>query len=484
MSLSGALSNAISGLTAASRSAGVVSSNLANVMTEGYARRDVELEAQIARGGGVSVVSTVRFRDPMILSEMRTATADRSASASLAGFYSKVEQLVGTPDDASSLTAKMADLEASLLSAASRPDLSGRLDQVVRDAQTVAQVLATASQGVQDARVAADRNIAAGVNELDAKFVQVQELNVQIAGGSVAKRDVSSLIDIREKLISEIAEWIPVKEMRRPNQGVALYSTGGVLLLDGSAAQLSFANAHTIVPHMTEQGGHLSGIAINGVDVSVDPQQGPLRGGKLAALFEIRDQASVAAQSELDAIARDLGERFQAAGLDATRATGDPGLFTDGGAFVDPANEVGLAGRLTVNAAVDSAQGGASWRLRDGLGAAAPGPVGNAELLQEMSDVLSARRSPLSGGYAGQENSASGLVGLLTSKFGAERLVAEQDLTFAATRATEAEMFLMEDGVDSDQEMQKLMLIEQAYAANARVLQTVDDMMNALMGAI
>ena len=120
----------------------------------------------------------------------------------------------------------------------------------------------------------------------------------------------------------------------------------------------------------------------------------------------------------------------------------------------------------------------------DGLGAAAPGPVGNAELLQEMSDVLSARRSPLSGGYAGQENSASGLVGLLTSKFGAERLVAEQDLTFAATRATEAEMFLMEDGVDSDQEMQKLMLIEQAYAANARVLQTVDDMMNALMGAI
>ncbi|MFY9466608.1 MAG: flagellar basal body rod C-terminal domain-containing protein, partial [Lentibacter algarum] len=63
-------------------------------------------------------------------------------------------------------------------------------------------------------------------------------------------------------------------------------------------------------------------------------------------------------------------------------------------------------------------------------------------------------------------------------------LGAEQKLTFASVRATEAEQFLMADGVDTDRELQRLMLIEQAYAANARVLQTVDDMMNALMGAL
>ena len=38
MSLSGALSNALSGLTAASRNAQVTASNLANVMTDGYGR--------------------------------------------------------------------------------------------------------------------------------------------------------------------------------------------------------------------------------------------------------------------------------------------------------------------------------------------------------------------------------------------------------------------------------------------------------------
>ena len=484
MSLTGALSNAISGLTAATRSAQVVSSNMANSMTEGYGRRDVELQSQDTRGGGVSVVATVRHREPALVAEMRDANADRSAQSSVAGFHSKLEQLVGTPDSASSLTSRLASFEASLVSAASRPDLSGRLDQVVREANSITRSLNTASQGIQDMRVSADRSIQTAVSALNTKLVQVQELNVQIAGGSAAKRDVSALFDHREALIGEIAELVPVKEMRRPNQGVALYTQGGALLLDGNAAELAFTNANTIVPHMTQAGGLLSGITINGVDASVDPQHGPLRGGQLGAFFEIRDDLAVGAQAELDAVARDLSERMQDAGLDPTTPTGAAGLFTDAGAYVDAANEVGLASRISVNAVVDPDRGGESWRLRDGLGAAVRGPVGNAELLQSFSSALSSTRSYASGGFAGQVAAASDLASLVTEKFGSQRLGAEQKLTFAAVRATEAEQFLMEDGVDTDRELQRLMLIEQAYAANARVLQTVDDMMNALMGAL
>jgi flagellar hook-associated protein 1 FlgK len=38
-------------------------------------------------------------------------------------------------------------------------------------------------------------------------------------------------------------------------------------------------------------------------------------------------------------------------------------------------------------------------------------------------------------------------------------------------------------GVDSDAELQSLMLVEQAYAANARVLSVIDDMMKLLLEA-
>ena len=36
-------------------------------------------------------------------------------------------------------------------------------------------------------------------------------------------------------------------------------------------------------------------------------------------------------------------------------------------------------------------------------------------------------------------------------------------------------------GVDSDAELQALMLVEQAYAANAKVLSVIDDLMKLLL---
>lgn len=37
------------------------------------------------------------------------------------------------------------------------------------------------------------------------------------------------------------------------------------------------------------------------------------------------------------------------------------------------------------------------------------------------------------------------------------------------------------EGVDTDQELQKLLQIEQAYAANARVITTIDEMIQQLL---
>jgi len=47
MSISNSLSNALSGMTAASRMAEVVSSNLANSLTDGYGRRTLNLSSAV-----------------------------------------------------------------------------------------------------------------------------------------------------------------------------------------------------------------------------------------------------------------------------------------------------------------------------------------------------------------------------------------------------------------------------------------------------
>ncbi|EKD61720.1 MAG: hypothetical protein ACD_54C00129G0001, partial [uncultured bacterium] len=52
MSISGGLSSALSGLNAAARAAEIVSSNIANAMTEGYGRRELQTSARSLGGSG------------------------------------------------------------------------------------------------------------------------------------------------------------------------------------------------------------------------------------------------------------------------------------------------------------------------------------------------------------------------------------------------------------------------------------------------
>ena len=56
MSISGALSNALSGMSAASRRAEVTSHNIANASTEGYARQRVTTAHHVVDGRGSGVL--------------------------------------------------------------------------------------------------------------------------------------------------------------------------------------------------------------------------------------------------------------------------------------------------------------------------------------------------------------------------------------------------------------------------------------------
>lgn len=480
MSISVALSNALSGLTASSRMASVTSSNIANALTEGYARRTLETSPQYARGGGVTIDGITRHADPGLIAERCGTTSDLAHADTLGTYRKRVETLFGTPDDARSLSALYARFETALVSASSRPDLPERLTLQLSAAEDVTAGFARLQDGVQTLREEADNEIGATVTRLNSLLEQVAELNTAIDDARNNGGDTAALHDLRQRAVDELSEVVPVRAVPRGDEGIALFTPGGAVLVDGSAAEIGFTRTNTITPHQTLANGFLSGLTINGIAVKPG-DDGPLAGGRLSALFQIRDAAAVTAQTQLDAAARDLVERFQDAGLDATRAPGDPGLFTDAGTAFAPADEPGLAGRIAVNALVDPDRGGATWRLRDGLGAATAGEPGNAALLTEMIGALTARRSPASGDFGTGALSATGVPASLLSQIGTERYLAEDRLSFAAARHSEVEERFLSEGVDTDQEMQRLMLIEQNYAANARMIQTIDDMMNTLL---
>jgi flagellar hook-associated protein 1 len=483
MSVTSALAGALSGLSATSRQAEILSSNVANATTPGYARRQVSLGATVlaGHGQGVQIQGITRDVDRHLLGERRLAQAGGGDRDVRAEFLKQMEQAFGTPDSVGSLSARLAAFDQSLVEAAGRPESQARLNGIATTAKSLAAGLASATKDIQAARASADRRIGEEVGKLNSTIAQLHELNVELRSFTGAGRDVSALLDKRQQLVDQISAIVPVREVPRDLNQIAIFTTGGAPLLEGSAAVIGFTTTHTITPEMSQALGGLSGITINGRPYDTAGTASPILGGTLGALFAVRDDLAVTAQGKLDAAARDLVERFASPTVDPTLAPGAPGLFTDGGAAFDPLDEVGLAGRLTLNAAADPAQGGSLFRLRDGLGAATEGPPGNGTLLNALHAALTGARPLASTGFAAGSRSFATLAGDILSDTSAQRLSAQSEQSFASAKLTALTDLEAQNGIDTDQEMQDLLIIEKNYAANAKVIQAVADMIDTLI---
>lgn len=476
MSIAASLTNALSGLNAASRSAQTVSSNLANALVPGYAPRALEVSTA-AVTGGVRIEGEARALDRALLADRRLADAAAGDADTRSAALERITDLIGSADDPASVGGRVAAFEAQLVSATARPDSTVRLEAAVTAARGLTAALRDASAGVQQVRQDADAAIARDVAALNDGLAQVARLNREIAGLSSRPGAANGLMDQRQDAVDSIARIVPLRTLPRDRDTLAIVTTGGQMLLDGRAWQVEFDAAGAVG---TGSAAGLSGLSVNGRAVTTGTD-GRMGGGSLSAAFAVRDELGPQAQSRLDGFARDLIARFEAPGADPTRAPGGPGLFTDAGAALDPVAETGLAGRIALNSLADPSAGGAAWRLRDGLGAAAPGPSGDATGLNRLIDTLNAAQVPVSGGLGPQARDVSGLAVDLAAFASADLAAADAGNGFAQARLEGLTARQLAQGVDSDQELQKLMLIERAYAANARVVETADQMIRRLL---
>lgn len=482
MSIAKALSNAVSGLTATSRGTETVAANVANAMTPGYARREMTVSAQSLGGlsGGVRINGVNRIVNEGLLAEARLSYAARSGSAELARFFNGVEEVVGLPGEASAISTALTQFETALIAASSRPDEDLRLIKVAETAATLADRLNQASRHVQDARTAADISIANQVGALSDGLAQVARLNKQIASLGSAGHDIAALHDERQAIIDQIADIVPLRIVPRDAGRVSIFTAEGAVLLDGlTPAELSFEAAGQFEPAMQAGTPGVGGLIFNGDELFGSGLR-LFRGGSLASAFEIRDIHAPQIQAELDGLARDLYQRFADPAVDPTLASGQPGIFTDEGGMAPVPPGTGFAATIRLNAVI-LPENGEIWKLRDGLNAATMGPVGDGSLIERLASALEVVQDMTPPAQLSGRHDASGFAAKLEATIAGRRLSAEADATLHETRAGNLTERLMADGVDTDSEMQRLLQFEQAYAANARVIQAIDEMMNTLL---
>lgn len=479
MSLTSALSNAKSGLVATARSADIVANNVANAMTEGYGRREVRLSASSLGGfgAGVSVTSVERIINLSAMNERRMAEASLSFEQERSQFLKSLEFNIGGVDSPTSLNARFSDFEAALVGATSSPEDEGQLSLVLEAAQNLVVTINSAANDIQKSREQADTNIYEAVEALNSSLENIVSLNSQIRSQLASSGNANGLMDERQRIIDSISHIIPLKQVEGEFGTVKIMTQNGTTLADSSSARFSFYRTPTITPDMTLASGALSGLTISGASSSVGDVSSIIDGGFLSSQFEVRDTLSIQWTNEIDMISEDLISNFSDPILDTTLGT-SVGLFTDQGGSIMPGDEVGVSSRLEINPAVDPAQGGAIWRLRDGIGSLVQGPVGNTAILGGFLNVLQGKDP--TGATDVSPSFVSKSITLVSSLSGARVSSENSQAFFEASRLAFASDELSV-AVDTDQELQSLLLIEQSYAANAQVLATIDEMLQSIL---
>ncbi len=487
MSISGALSNATSGLVASSRLADTISNNVANALTPGFGKRVTELSS-LALGGygsGVRVTGTYRTENAFLTAERRGMEAAVGAASTTAATFERISAALGEPGSPGALATRATALETRLMASVNAPQSPTQLADAVTAARLLAQsVNAVAAENVR-LRTEADGEIARQVGAVNDALYAVQDINARINTLRLKGEDISALQDERDRIIDAVSGIIPLRAVKRDGDQVALYSANGGALLDGRVWELKFTQGPSIVTPEMSLGSPLGGLmqdqgaSTGPVAVAAGSGTGLLDGGSLGALFEIRDRILPEFDAEMDRYAGELIARFRDLTPAGARDAGGQGLFVD----ATPGPLTGLAGRLAINAAVDPAQGGETFRLRDGLATPAPGEEGFGGFLQALADAMSSARAPAGWVTQNAASDAATMASEIAAFYAGRGARSDEASAYLTSR-----LIVLADseanaiGVDTDAELQALILIEQAYAANARVMSVIDGLLDILLG--
>jgi len=470
MSLSSALNTAATGLATTQTQSRITADNIANAMTPGFVRREAVI---VTTGAGGSMVSEVRRDVDAALVRMARAESGKMAhQEAINDGLNSYTLYLGQPGDGLSPADKFSSFNTAMTTLVNMPSSAGAQSAAVYAAEDLAASIRGASDTLGGLRVEVDMEIRYEVADLNQALYDLADLNSRQRDFGPGTMEAAQAADAMDGLLDRVAEIVGIRVTENSDGQVSVYTTGGAALLEGDQVQ--------DVTYSPGEGRFFAG------GTEITPGREGVRGideGSLAGYAELHSEILPRFQLQLDEYARGLIQAFEDA--DASLAPGEAGLFTDNGGAFDAASLDGLASRLRVNDAVSRSGASEVWRIRDGMSVATPGEAADATQIQGFIDALDGPvdADPATGLYAGV--SVADFAAEMISSQSAERARVENNYNAARSAAEMVQASRQNvEGVSIDEELQKLMLIEQSYAANSKMLTAVAEMLDTLLAAV
>ncbi len=313
MSLNGITASALSALQTNQSALGVVSNNIANLNTPGYARRVVNEQALSSNGQlmGVDIASVQRVVNQFLTQENLTATGTSSQYNTEAQLFSQLNGLLGGPGDNQSLATGLTNLSAALATASQAPTASASQIGVANALSGLASTISNASNTITSLQSQVDQQVVSAVPSVNNLVKQVYNLNQQIMQAQAAGDDSSTLLDQRDSVLQNLGQMIGVNVTQQANGSVYVSTAGGVNLVSNTYATLSYSGGSS--------NGTYGSIQIQ----DTNPQTGQLLGqptalnpdlgsGSLEGMVEMRDQVLGGLSQTLGNFAQQTAASFNA----------------------------------------------------------------------------------------------------------------------------------------------------------------------------
>jgi flagellar hook-associated protein 1 FlgK len=458
-SLSGLFDLSRGALQANQAALNATANNVANQNTEGYTRQvtsfasgDVVTLSGV--GGGPSAqantapgVSTTSVRDRILEQRLQQQMQVQSQTGARSDVLTQIQTVFsltgsGTPGS-TQLGSALDSFFSSLTAMAGAPGDAATRQGVLSAATALTSAFHSAANQLAAVGNTVAQQIPDSVTAVNALTKSIAQLNGEITG-LAPHSDAGALEDQRQLAIEQLSKYVGLDQIRTENNGIAVSTQGGAVLVEGQTS---------VTLQATTAGGVTRILDATGADVTAGVQGGSI-GGQLTAQHVDLPAVSAA----LDALAYRIGSAVNAQNAAGVTPSGAAG----GAIFALPATATGAAATIAVIPTSASAIASAA------VGEGATGNT-NANALAALATATDSSGVTVSGG-----------LGVMLAQVGSgAAAMLEQNTTDQATLTQLKTARDSTSAVSLDTEAANLSQYQRAYQAAAKVLQVVDQLLGS-----
>jgi flagellar hook-associated protein 1 FlgK len=426
------------------------------------------LERTIDASGNPMVAQYRREVDVALRVQLQQTLSEESSASTLSTYMRKVTDLLGTTAGTPPLTDSMQKFQAAWMELEASPENTVAQGQIVTYGDDVARELRRLNQGVGDLKRQLETDIQGSVEQLNTALTTIDKLNDDILASKGAGESTMNLEDKRDQLVREVSSLMSVRTVERGDGKLSIFTSSGVSLLDAAPVKFSYSNGV---------------LRSSGSDRALNDQ---INDGKLGALMELSADGSTttppqpASTQPAAEIIRKLNSQLQGLGdafLGSTKP-GEPTSFADAYDQASPAGEGEQANRFFIG------KGAGDIQLNPAL-LSGQTQIKQSAIAGVTQSLSASGRTMNADGLRITSVSYSSMVSTVIGSWSTNAKVTHEQATIATDFKSQLDSrYKNNTGVNMDEEIAMLQVLQRNYSAAARVMQTVNNMLDAIEGII